>query len=92
MEETGSIEPENEDVSPKNIENIENEIIVIHLQCVCAQMFKTSGYVLLLLSNGDFYFFLPRCDFFINEKEQNFRTVHIINMCWKKRKLFFSIV
>ena len=32
VEENGSIEPENEDISPKNIENIENKIIVaIHL-------------------------------------------------------------
>ena len=29
VEENGSIEPENEDISQKSIENIENEIIVI---------------------------------------------------------------
>ena len=47
------------------------------------QMFKTGVLSMYVSSNGDYYFFLPRCDFFINEKEQNFRTVHIINMCWR---------
>ena len=32
-------------------------------------------------------FFLPRFDFFINEKEQNFRIVHIMNMCWRNANL-----
>ena len=47
-------------------------IVTLHCSStvrVAPEMFKTDAYV---LSNGDSYFFLPRCDFFING---HFRTV-----------------